>query len=79
MVGVSTLIQTIEQIEMRTERGRTLFDNVRMTFDVPRVLSTSLSRRLRDGVSLENELLSSRMASAAPKSASVVDGLRFQG
>lgn len=51
MGGVSTPIQTVEQIEMRTERGRTLFDNVRMTFDATPVLCTSLSRRLRDGVS----------------------------
>jgi hypothetical protein len=52
MTGVSTPLQILEQIEMRTARGRTLFDNVRMTFDATPVLSTSLSRRLRDGVSL---------------------------
>ena len=52
MTAVSTPVYTVEQIEMRTERGRTLFDSVRMTFDATRVLSTDLSRRLRDGVSL---------------------------
>ena len=43
-----------------------LFDFVRASFDSPRKAFTDLSRRLRDGVSLENELVSSRMASAAP-------------
>ena len=52
MMGASTPIRTVEQIEMLTERGRILFDNVRMTFDATQVLCTSLSRRLRDGVSL---------------------------
>jgi hypothetical protein len=65
--------------EIQTERDRTLFELVRRTSESARAYRTDLSRRLRDGVSLENELLSSRMASAAPKSASVVDGLRFQG
>ena len=32
-----------------------LFDFVRASFDSPRKVFTDLSRRLRDGVSLENE------------------------
>ena len=48
------------------EQTRTLFDLVRAAFASSRTACTDLSRRLRDGVSLENELVSSRMASAAP-------------
>jgi hypothetical protein len=48
------------------ERTRILFDFVRATFASPRTTRTDLSRRLRDGVSLENELVSSRTVHAAP-------------
>jgi hypothetical protein len=41
------------------ERTRMLFDFVRAAFAGPRTACTDLSRRLRDGVSLENELPSS--------------------
>jgi len=43
-----------------------LFNFVRAAFASPRTAWTDLSRRLRDGVSLENELVSSRTAHAAP-------------
>jgi len=41
-----------------------LFDFVRAAFAGPGTACTDLSRRLRDGVSLENELVSSGTASA---------------
>jgi TolB protein len=41
-----------------------LFDFVRASYDSPRKTFTDLSRRLRDGVSLENELVSSGTAPA---------------
>jgi hypothetical protein len=56
-----------------------LFDVVRAAFASLRTVCTDLSRRLRDGVSLENELVSSRTGPYRAKSASVVDGLPFQG
>ncbi len=42
-----------------------LFDFVRAAFASPRTASTDLSRRLRDGVSLESEVVSSSTAAAA--------------
>src|SRR5207253_5187994 len=51
--------------ETQTERGRTLFDLVRKTSESARAYRTDLSRRLRDGVSWENELVSSRTDPAA--------------
>jgi hypothetical protein len=44
---------------MQFERTRMLVDFVRAAFDSPRRAFTDLSRRLRDGVSLENEMVSS--------------------
>jgi hypothetical protein len=49
-----------------------LFDFVRASFDSPRKAFTDLSRRLRDGVSLENELVSSGNGPCCAKSASVL-------
>jgi hypothetical protein len=52
----------------RTEQSRTLFENVRVAFDRPHLLRPDLSRRLRDGVSLGNEvvLLQGRLAATNP-------------
>ena len=43
-----------------------LFDFVRAAFASSLTACTDLSQRLRDGVSLENELVFSRIAPAAP-------------
>jgi hypothetical protein len=47
------------------EQTRILFDFVRAAFASSRTLCTNLSRRLRDGVSLESEVVSSSTATAA--------------
>ena len=54
-------ITHIRSNENRTqfERTRILFDFVQAAFAGPRTVCTDLSRRLRDGVSLESELVSS--------------------
>jgi hypothetical protein len=56
-----------------------LFDFVRAAFASLRTACTDLSRRLRDGVSLENELVSCLNGPCCAKSASVVASLLLQG
>jgi len=51
--------------ETQTERDRTLFELLRMIYESAWANCTDLSRRLRDGVSLENELVSSWTAPTA--------------
>jgi hypothetical protein len=50
-----------------------LFDFVRAAFAGPQTACTDLSRRLRDGVSLEKEVAFSATGTCCVKSASVVN------
>ncbi len=56
-----------------------LFDLVRAAFASLRTVCTDLSRRLRDGVSLENEFGFFLDGHHHDKCTSVVDNLPFQG
>src|SRR4029077_10780515 len=62
-------------VEIQTERGRTLFDPVRITSESSRVYGTNLSRRLGDGVPLWKMNWFAHEHPCRAQSASALDGL----